>query len=129
VGIDEFFAGVGAYFRTHEYGNTELSDLLVELEKTSGRSLGEWSKKWLETAGVNTLSPAITEAADGTIASFKIVQTAPADYPTIRPHRLGVGFYSLQDGALVRTHAIELDRKSTRLNSSHRYISRMPSSA
>lgn len=109
VGIDEFFAGVGAYFRKHEYGNTELRDLLTELETTSGRELTEWSKKWLETAGVNTLSPAIVEAADGTISAFKIVQTAPADYPTIRPHRLGVGFYDLQNGELVRTHFTELD--------------------
>lgn len=109
VGIDEFFAGVGAYFRKHEFGNTELRDLLVELETTSGRSLTDWSKKWLETAGVNTLSPVVAEAADGTISAFKIVQTAPADYPTIRPHRLGVGFYSLIDGALTRTHRLEID--------------------
>ncbi|HAJ16868.1 MAG TPA: aminopeptidase N, partial [Microbacterium sp.] len=68
-----------------------------------------WSKKWLETAGVNTLSPAIVEGADGTISAFKIVQTAPSDYPTIRPHRLGVGFYDLQNGELVRTHFTELD--------------------
>lgn len=109
VGIDEFFAGVGAYFRKHEYSNTELRDLLTELETTSGRELTEWSRKWLETAGVNTLSPAIVEAADGTISAFKIVQTAPSDYPTIRPHRLGVGFYDLQNGELVRTHFTELD--------------------
>ena len=32
------------------------------------------------------------------------------------------------DGDLIR-HAIELDRKSTRLNSSHSSVSRMPSSA
>ena len=41
--------------------NTELCDLLSELEKTSGRELGTWSKKWLETAGVNTLSPEIDD--------------------------------------------------------------------
>lgn len=109
VGIEEFFAGVSAYFKKHAWGNTELSDLLVELEATSGRELTTWSKKWLETAGVNTLSPEITTDADGAITRFAIVQTAPADYPTIRPHRLGVGFYSLQDGALVRTHHVELD--------------------
>jgi aminopeptidase N len=109
VGIDAFFAGVGAYFRKHQWGNTELSDLLVELEATSGRDLSGWSKKWLETAGVNTLTPAIDESADGTIAKFSIIQTAPADYPTIRPHRLGVGFYELQGDALVRTHHVELD--------------------
>ncbi|KAA9086833.1 aminopeptidase N [Microbacterium radiodurans] len=109
VGVEAFFAGVSAYFRKHAWGNTELSDLLTELEATSGRELATWSKKWLETAGVNTLEPEIATDADGTITRFAIVQTAPADYPTIRPHRLGVGFYSLQDGALVRTHHVELD--------------------
>lgn len=109
VGIDAFFAGVGQYFQKHAFGNTELSDLLVELEATSGRDLSGWSKKWLETAGVNTLSPELRVADDGIIARFAIVQTAPADYPTIRPHRLGVGFYSLNGDALVRTHHVELD--------------------
>lgn len=109
VGIDEFFAGVGAYFKKHEWSNTELSDLLSELEVTSGRELSTWSKKWLETAGVNTLSPEIVTDVDGTITRFAIVQTAPADYPTIRPHRLGVGFYDLDGDALVRVHHVELD--------------------
>jgi aminopeptidase N len=109
VGIEEFFAGVSAYFRKHSWSNTELNDLLVELEATSGRELSGWSKKWLETAGVNTLTPAVDESADGTISRFSIIQTAPADYPTIRPHRLGVGFYDLQGDALVRVHHIELD--------------------
>ena len=110
VGIEAFFAGVSEYFRKHSWGNTELSDLLVELERTSGRDLSTWSKKWLETAGVNTLSPVIAEAADGTISRFAVTQTAPADYPTIRPHRLGIGFYNLDaSGALVRTHHVEVD--------------------
>jgi aminopeptidase N len=115
VGIEAFFAGVSAYFQKHAWGNTELSDLLVELEATSGRELTTWSKKWLETAGVNTLSPEIkTDPSTGsgtgeTITRFAIVQTAPADYPTIRPHRLGVGFYDLQGDALVRTHHVEID--------------------
>ncbi|TXN28109.1 aminopeptidase N [Lacisediminihabitans profunda] len=114
VGIDAFFAGVAAYFKNHAYGNTELADLLAELEITSGRSLGDWSKLWLETAGVNTLRPEITTDADGSIASFAVLQTAAADYPTIRPHRLAVGFYDLategeNSGKLVRVHRVELD--------------------
>ena len=109
VGIEAFFAGVAEYFKKNEWCNTELSDLLSELEKTSGRELGTWSKKWLETAGVNTLSPEIHEDGTGTITRFAIMQTAPADYPTIRPHRLGVGFYNVTDGALVRVHHVELD--------------------
>ncbi|MEV4688487.1 aminopeptidase N [Microbacterium sp. LWH3-1.2] len=109
VGIEAFFAGVAAYFKKHEWSNTELSDLLTELEVTSGRELSTWSKKWLETAGVNTLSPEIVTDVDGAITRFAIVQTAPADYPTIRPHRLGVGFYDLDGGVLVRVHHVELD--------------------
>ncbi|TDN92750.1 aminopeptidase N [Microbacterium sp. BK668] len=109
VGVEAFFAGVAAYFKKHAFSNTELSDLLAELETTSGRELGTWSKKWLETAGVNTLSPEIATDVDGRITRFAIVQTAPADYPTIRPHRLGIGFYSLRGGALVRVHRVELD--------------------
>ncbi|MEQ6898299.1 aminopeptidase N [Microbacterium sp. KR10-403] len=109
VGIDAFFSGVSAYFAKHSWGNTELADLLAELEVTSGRDLSAWSKKWLETAGVNTLSPLIEDDVDGIITRFAVVQTAPADYPTIRPHRLGIGFYDLQGDTLVRVHHIELD--------------------
>ncbi|HWI30383.1 MAG TPA: aminopeptidase N [Microbacterium sp.] len=109
VGIEQFFAGVASYFKKNEWGNTELADLLTELETTSGRDLGTWSKKWLETAGVNTLSPVLAEDAQGVITRFAITQTAPADYPTIRPHRLGVGFYNVQGGALERVHNVEID--------------------
>ncbi|WP_156759802.1 aminopeptidase N [Microbacterium karelineae] len=109
VGIDEFFAGVGAYFRKHAYQNTTLDDLLVELERTSGRDLGTWTKRWLETAGVNTLSPVIDDDVDGVITRFAVTQTAPADYPTIRPHRMGIGFFDLRNGRLERTHHVEVD--------------------
>jgi aminopeptidase N len=110
VGIEQFFAGVGAYFQKHQWSNTEVGDLLAELETTSGRDLGEWAKKWLETAGVNTLSPLIEQDDHGSLTRFAIVQTAPSDYPTIRPHRLGVGFYSLDKaGRLERVHRVELD--------------------
>ena len=109
VGQEQFLAGVGQYFKKHAYGNTELTDLLVELEATSGRDLTTWSKLWLETAGVNTLRPALSTDADGTITAFSIEQSAPADWPTIRPHRMAIGFYNLQAGKLVREHRVELD--------------------
>lgn len=109
VGEEAFFAGVSAYFKKHEYGNTELSDLLAELEKTSGRDLSDWSTLWLETAGVNTLRPEIATDEAGTITSFAVLQSAAADYPTIRPHRLAIGFYNLREGQLVRDERFELD--------------------
>ncbi|MGN6273547.1 MAG: aminopeptidase N [Protaetiibacter sp.] len=120
VGIDAFFAGVGAYFRAHEWGNTELGDLLRELEKSSGRDLSAFSAQWLETAGVNTLKPEIETDADGTITAFRIRQAAHPDYPTLRQHRMAVGFYDFAsdaaDAPLVRVHRHEFDLAATELN-------------
>ncbi|MFU8946991.1 aminopeptidase N [Mycetocola zhadangensis] len=109
VGIDAFYAGVAAYFKKHEWGNTELVDLLSELETASGRDLSNWGKLWLETAGVNTLRPEIEVDESGVITSFAVLQSAVAEYPTIRPHRLAIGFYNLVDGKLLREHRVELD--------------------
>jgi aminopeptidase N len=114
VGQDDFLAGVAQYFKKHAHGNTELKDLLVELEATSGRDLTDWAEKWLETAGVNTLRPELEVDADGTITSFAVLQSAVADYPTIRPHRLAIGLYNLRDAGdgtqtLVRESRLELD--------------------
>jgi aminopeptidase N len=109
VGEEDFFAGVSNYFKKHAWGNTELVDLLRELEATSGRKLTDWSAQWLETAGVNTLRPELAVDESGVITSFAVVQSAHPDYPTIRPHRMAIGFYELQDGALVRAHRHELD--------------------
>jgi aminopeptidase N len=100
VGRDAFFAGVAEYLRKHDRGNATLRDLLVELEKTSGRDLDSWSGLWLEKAGVTTLRPHISTAAvddDGTpiITGFEVRQEVPADWPTQRPHRLGIGGYDL----------------------------------
>jgi aminopeptidase N len=109
VGEKEFLAGVHEYFVKHAFSNTELRDLLVELEATSGRDLTEWSAQWLETAGVNTLRPEIAVDESGAIASFAILQTAVEEYPTIRPHRLAIGLYDFEGERLVRVDRLELD--------------------
>jgi aminopeptidase N len=109
VGQEKFMAGVSAYFKKHAYQNTELVDLLRELEAQSGRDLQSWSKNWLETAGVNTLRPDFETDADGNFTKFAVLQTAIAEHPTIRPHRMAIGFYNLEGNALKRVHRIELD--------------------
>lgn len=108
VGQEAFMRGVSSYFKKHAYQNTELKDLLRELESESGRDLSNWSKLWLETAGVNTLRPEL-EVSDGKIKSFTVRQSAISDYPYLRPHRLAIGLYNKQDGKLVRVERIELD--------------------
>ena len=109
VGREPFMRGVHDYFVKHQFSNTELPDLLTELTAQSGRDLTEWSQLWLETAGVNTLRASFTLDAEGAFEEFTIDQTAAADHPTIRPHRIAIGLYSLSDGQLTRTHRIEVD--------------------
>ncbi|MGW7076339.1 aminopeptidase N [Streptomyces sp. NPDC054866] len=117
VGMDEFFRGVQAYFKAHAFGNTRLSDLLGALEETSGRDLKTWSKKWLETAGINVLRPVVDVDTSGKITSFAVKQEAPAlptgakGEPTLRPHRIAIGLYDLdgESGKLLRTDRVELD--------------------
>jgi aminopeptidase N len=108
VGDDAFFKGVEAYFRKHAFGNTNLDDFLGALEEASGRDLHAWSRAWLETAGVNTIEAAV-HAKDGLIESARVVQTAPADHPVLRSHRLRVGLFDVVDGLVQRRRSVELD--------------------
>ncbi|HXH79877.1 aminopeptidase N [Nocardioides sp.] len=109
VGLDAFVTGIRQYFKDHAFGNTEFSDLLSALEKSSGRELDSWAQEWLQTAGVNTLAPVFELDDDGNYASFSIAQTAHPDWPTLRRHRLGIGLYDDVDGRLVRREYLEVD--------------------
>jgi aminopeptidase N len=109
VGIDSFITGLRAYFDKHAWGNATFDDLLTELESASGRELRKFAAQWLETAQVNTLRPVVSLSADGTYESVVVQQEAPADYPTLRTHRIGVGLYDLQGDRLVRRDLLELD--------------------
>ncbi len=115
VGRENFFAGIRAYLAEHAWGNATLADLLRALEASSGRDLGDWSKAWLETAGPNTLRPDFTVSPDGTFTEFAVLQEAPAQHPTLRPHHIAIGLYNRADGgALVRTHRVEVDVATAR---------------
>ncbi|GAA2751900.1 aminopeptidase N [Kitasatospora cinereorecta] len=106
VGRDAFFEGARRYFKKHAFGNTVLADLLDALEETSGRDLTSWAAAWLQTSGVNALTPEVTTDTEGRITELAVVQ----DGRVLRPHRIAVGLYDRDtDGALVRTDRIELD--------------------
>ncbi|HEY1625182.1 MAG TPA: aminopeptidase N [Streptosporangiaceae bacterium] len=109
VGRENFLAGVRKYFAAHAWSNATLADLLSALEDTSGRDLAAWSADWLETAGVNTLRPSFDVDAEGRFTSFAVVQSAAADYPTLRSHRIAIGFYVITDAGLTRTRRVEVD--------------------
>ena len=113
VGEDNFRKGINAYFTKHAWGNTELPDLLSELEAASGRDLSGWTAEWLQTSGVNLMRADLDLADDDTYRSVAILQEPPAMpegvAPTLRSHRMALGLYDLTDGGLVRRERIELD--------------------
>ena len=109
VGIDNFLVGLRGYFQKHAFGNSEFSDLLSALEKASGRELDSWAKEWLQTSGVNTLTPEFEVDDQGSYGSFSVLQSATVEHPTLRRHRVGIGLYDLVDGHLVRRTHVEVD--------------------
>jgi aminopeptidase N len=109
VGLDPFLTGLRAYFTKYAWGNATFDDLLTELETASGRELRKFAAQWLETAQVNTLRPIVEVDAGGNYTSVVVQQEAPADYPTLRTHRVGIGLYDLDGDRLVRRELIEAD--------------------
>ncbi|HYH34341.1 MAG TPA: aminopeptidase N [Nocardioides sp.] len=108
VGLDPFLAGLTDYFHDFAYGNSQFADLLAALEKSSGRELDGWAQEWLQTSGVNTLAPEF-EIEDGRYTRFAVRQTAAADQPTLRRHRIAIGLYDRDGDALVRRERFEVD--------------------
>ena len=100
IGMDGFREGMRHYFRSHAYGNATLAQFLASLETGSGIDLKEWAQLWLETPSLNTISTR-WEADGERITHFALTQTAPSEYPTIRPHHLDIG--------LVRDDGSKLD--------------------
>ncbi len=111
VGRDNFIAGLRKYFAKHAYKNTELSDLITELQAASGKDLTAWVATWLRTAGVNTLRPVITLDGDkyASVAVKQEVPPMPVGSKELRPHRLFIGLFDIAGSALVRRESIEVD--------------------
>ncbi|MEU9392637.1 aminopeptidase N [Streptomyces sp. NPDC048324] len=110
VGQDAFLEGARRYFKRHAYGNTRLGDLLSVLGETSGRDMGAWARSWLQTAGVNSLTPQVLLDAEGRVDELAVVQEAAESHPELRPHRVAVGLYRrTAEGALERYARAEVD--------------------
>jgi aminopeptidase N len=109
IGPDTFLAALRRYFARHAWGVATLADLLAALAEESGREMGGWSAEWLQTAGPNTLRAEFTVDESGAFTSFAVLQTAPAQHPTLRSHRIAIGLYDDKGGELVRRHRVELD--------------------
>ena len=111
VGRENFILGLQKYFTKHAFKNTTLDDLLYELTQTSGRDLKPWVSTWLQTAGVNTLRPAL-EIENDKYKSVAVIQeapTMPVGSSQLRPHRMAVGLYDLTNNKITCRKSVELD--------------------
>lgn len=71
--------------------------------------MAEWSRAWLRTAGVNSLTPmAVYDTADR-ITELAVLQDAAPSHPELRPHRVAVGLYHREGTELVRYARAEVD--------------------
>ncbi|WP_406460864.1 aminopeptidase N [Streptomyces sp. NBC_01622] len=105
LGEKDFLAGINTHFARHKFANATLADFIDSLASGTERDVHAWADAWLRTTGVDTLTPTITRAEDGT-------HTLTVDRAGSRPHRIAVGLYD-QDlgdtGRLVLRERLDLD--------------------
>ena len=108
VGIDGFRSGMRRYFRRHQFGNTTVAQFLDALGEGLELDLHRWAQSWLETPSLNTVA-ARWETAVGQLSALRVTQTAPEQYPTLRPHRLEIALVRDEgDQAVVDTVDVQL---------------------
>ncbi|MQA00097.1 MAG: aminopeptidase N [Dehalococcoidia bacterium] len=108
IGIDAFREGMRRYFERYAFGNTTLADFMQTLDEGTGRDLQRWSQLWLETPSLNTLA-AEWEQDGPRVSGFTLRQTAPEDYPTLRPHRTQIAVVHEEAGGGLRIESIGAD--------------------
>ncbi len=109
IGREDFRLGVSSYLKEHSWENTELDDFMSSLSRQSGIDLDPWAQDWMYQAGVNTIEARFSCDRDG-ISSFAILQTVPADHPTLREQRVQLGLFSAsEDGAIELSYALPVE--------------------
>ena len=102
VGEEAFLRGLRSYFDRHAWGCTTRADLVSELERASGRDLGDWVDGWLRTAGVDVISLTLDET--GAVLHTR----SPGGRPPLG-HRLDVGVYVDEGDALVQRALVPVE--------------------
>ncbi|MFJ5306027.1 aminopeptidase N [Streptomyces sp. NPDC088350] len=105
LGEKDFLAGINTHFARHKFANATLADFIDSLASGTERDVHAWADAWLRTTGVDTLTPTVTRADDGTYS-------LTVDRAGSRPHRITVGLYD-QDpgdqGRLTLRERLDLD--------------------
>ena len=95
IGEENFRKGIQNYLKKFYGENTVLDDFLNCMSKSSGINIIEWSKKWLETTGVNTLKLC------GENNKWNIKQTPSENNDQIRNHAIMYESYKIEGKKVV----------------------------
>jgi aminopeptidase N len=108
IGDEAFRAAIRQYFKRFAEQNTTLEDFLSIMSEKSGIDIVAWSRQWLETTGVNTLSSRIENSR------LMIQQQGSAENNLIRQHAIAFTGYRQSGSALVEneTQKIIIDGKT-----------------
>ncbi len=108
IGPEAFRAGMRRYFQRYAFGNATLAQFLDALQEGSGRDLHAWARLWLETASLNTLS-VDWQQENGRITRLRVLQTAPEEYPVLRPHHIEIALGREAPDGRVAVEALPAD--------------------
>jgi aminopeptidase N len=95
IGETAFRDGLRRYFKKHAWGNSTLEDFLAALGEGSGKDLHAWSKAWIETSGLGSLSVDLDGGRE-TISRIEVVQEPAPGSTTLRPHLTEVALFGEQ---------------------------------
>ncbi|WP_206795382.1 aminopeptidase N [Amycolatopsis sp. MtRt-6] len=109
VGQAGFQAAVREFIRVNAFGVADRTDFFAALDHASGRVVDDWVRHWLRTTGVPTLRAETVVGDDGRYRFFGIRQLPAEPGSAPRGHRVAIGLYRDEAGALTRTELSEVD--------------------
>lgn len=113
VGEDSFFEGARRYFQEHAFKATTMADFLTALEEASDRDdLDAWQRAWLHTVGPSKL---YVQGHDDHCVVVQNSIDPTSGEPQLRPHRINIGFYRIENEKLVRVGVQEVTLTGERL--------------
>eukprot|EP01029_Cantina_marsupialis_P002653 TRINITY_DN12516_c0_g1_i1.p1 TRINITY_DN12516_c0_g1~~TRINITY_DN12516_c0_g1_i1.p1 ORF type:complete len:868 (+),score=274.42 TRINITY_DN12516_c0_g1_i1:59-2662(+) len=113
MGMDAFRNAMREYFKIYQFQNTNFDQFLEVLQKHSDFDLMKWAEKWLLVAGLNSIQCEYT-LEDNKIKEFSVLQTAPANYPTLREHKIVIGL--IHENGLIKEYPAHIDGEKTEIS-------------
>ncbi len=106
VGPEQFKKGVSNYFKKYQYANAERKDFMNMLGREAGQNMEDWSRQWLNKAGVDQVKVDWKCGPDGRITSFALEQKPPNGETDFRSHRTQIGLYNRRGNQIVLTQKL-----------------------